>query len=119
MSFGPYSSQDFNQTVESLPNSIRDITFGFYFNQNVDNLPNSILNLTFGYSFNQNVDNLPNSILNLTFGYEFNQPIGKIPSELKILNIDKQNPNIKIISESVLKSNPNIIKIEFDSEFNS
>jgi hypothetical protein len=56
----------FNQSVGNLPNSIRDITFGFSFNQTVDSIPNSVIALTFGSKFNQSVNNLPNSIRNIT-----------------------------------------------------
>ena len=47
-----YIGSKFNQSVESLPNSITDLTFGFSFNQLVESLPNFITSLTFSYYFN-------------------------------------------------------------------
>jgi hypothetical protein len=43
------------------------------FNKSVNSLPNTITHLTFGYSFNQKVDNLPKDLTHLTFGRRFNQ----------------------------------------------
>ena len=64
--------------------------------------------MIFGYQFNQPINNLPDSIQNLTFDYAFNQLIKKIPADLKIVYIDKFNPSIKTISNSILQINQNI-----------
>ena len=86
-----FCDNKFNQSVDNLPNSIINLTFGSNFNQPVDNLPNSIINLTFGWKFNQPVDNLPNSVINLTFGSDFNQTMKKLPQNLKKIIFQNRN----------------------------
>ena len=104
---GPFYSI-FNKSVDNLPNSITNLTFGRYFNQLVDatrknkiftgapknnivfdgdNLPNSLTHLTFGFSFNKSVDNLPNSITHLKFGWNFNQQVNNLPMNIKKIKI--------------------------------
>src|SRR2546423_608037 len=81
---------NFNQplTKDVLPNSLTQLTFGYYFNQPLtkDVLPNSLTQLTFGYDFNQPLTKnvLPNSLTQLIFGYYFNQPLSKdvLPNNL-------------------------------------
>jgi hypothetical protein len=70
----------FNQNLDNLPHSIKNLTFGDSFNQPLDNLPSSIINLTFGSNFNQRLDNLPSGIINLTLGSSFNQCLDNLPS---------------------------------------
>src|SRR5207244_4297204 len=53
-------------TKEVLPNSLTQLTFGYYFNQPITKkvLPNSLTQLTFGDYFNQPITKevLPNSL---------------------------------------------------------
>ncbi len=73
----------FNKSVDNLPTSIEKLILGNYFNQPVNNLPCGIKELTFGTDFNQPVNNLPCGIKELTFGYDFNQPIEHLPVSLE------------------------------------
>jgi len=79
---------DFNKSIDHLPNSITHLTFGNSFNQSIDKLPNSITHLTFGVCFNKSVDNLPNSITHLTFGEFFNKSVDHLPNSITHLTFD-------------------------------
>ncbi len=59
----------FNIKPKSYPETLKYLSFGDNFNHTINNLPNSITNLTFGrYSkFNQYIDNLPTTITNIIF----------------------------------------------------
>ena len=93
------------------------------FNQSIDNLPNSIKNLTLSYCFNQPIDNLPNGIINLTFGNYFDQSIFKLPFSLKKIKFyyckyENKNKNLKNIFME--KKYCNFIeksKIDYDFNF--
>lgn len=61
------------------------IIFPNHFNQNVDNLPSSIKNIKFGNSFNCSIDYLPDSIIHLELGKKFNTLINFFPKILKYL----------------------------------
>jgi hypothetical protein len=63
-----FKESNFNCSVDNLPSTLLNLTFGHNFNCTVDNLPQNLTNLTFGYYFNQSVDNLPQNLTNLTFG---------------------------------------------------
>jgi hypothetical protein len=77
-----WKNSRFNQQLDNLPQTIRDLTLGYYFNQPLNNLPSTIRNLTLGWSFNQRLDNLPSGIQNLTLDYCFNQPLDNLPSSI-------------------------------------
>ncbi len=72
----------FNKSIDNLPDSIINLTFGFKFNQPINNLPNSITHLILGFCFTQSLDNLPNSIIHLILGWEFNQLIDNLPNSI-------------------------------------
>src|SRR5690606_36772488 len=57
---------NFNQTIDSLPDTLTHLTLGDSFNQPVDKLPTTLTHLTLGYWFNQPVDNLPETLNHLT-----------------------------------------------------
>ena len=107
---GPFYSI-FNKSVDNLPNSITNLTFGRYFNQLVDatrknfiftgapknnvvfdgdNLPKNLTHLIFGFNFSQSVDNLPENLIHLRFGYKFNQKIDNLPLNIKQIKMYKQ-----------------------------
>ncbi len=87
---------DFNISLELLPNNITHLTFDKSFNHLVNNLTNSITHLTFGKSFNYLVDNLPNSITHLTFGKSFNHLVENPPIFVeKIIIFDYQKKLLK------------------------
>ena len=83
-----WKNSKFNQHLDNLPTSIRDLTLGHSFNQRLDNLPFSIINLTLGHNFNQPLDNLPSSIRDLTLGQCFNQPLDNLPYGIQNLTLD-------------------------------
>ena len=78
---------EFNQSVDNLPITLQNLTFGHKFNQSVDNLPHNLTKLTFGNRFNCTVDNLPHTLLDLTFVCCFNQHIDNLPQNLTNLNL--------------------------------
>lgn len=82
-----YYNNKFNSSIDILSqiNTLKKIRFGEQFNKSVNNLPNSIEILIFGRYFNQPVNNLPCSLTHITFGYEFNQPIDNLPTGLKYI----------------------------------
>ncbi len=93
---------DFNQSVDNLPNGIIHLTFGRDFDKPVDKLPNSITHLTFGYWFNQSVDHLPNSITHLTFGDWFNQLVDKLPDSITHLTFGSRfNQSVDNLPKSI------------------
>ena len=51
--------KDFDQSLDTLPQTLTHLTFGHHFNQSVDNLPQSLTHLIFGFNFNQTVDKGP------------------------------------------------------------
>jgi hypothetical protein len=77
-----WKDSKFNQKIDNLPSSIRDLTLSYYLNQRLDNLPPEIRSLTLGNSFNQRLDNLPSGIINLTLDWEFNQCLDNLPSSI-------------------------------------
>ena len=90
----------FNQRLDNLPYSIKDLILGCSFNQRLDNLPPRIQNLTLGYRFNQCLDNLPSSIINLTLDETFNQPLDNLPYTInKITFKSYGHHNIKFNQE--------------------
>ena len=56
------------------------------FDKSVDNLPNSLINLTLGYYFNQSIIKLPNSVKYLSFWshYTFKNNIPKFIETLEL-----------------------------------
>ena len=84
---------NFNECInkDNLPNDVLIITFEKYslFNQPVNSLPNSITHLTFGYNFNQRADNLPYNLKKI----KINDPnkkhnITKIPFDCILTDLD-------------------------------
>lgn len=90
----------FNQSVDNLPLSLKEITFGHEFNNLVDNLPFNLEIIIFGHKFNSPINNLPNSIKSLFLGNMFNQPIDDLPNTLERLHLgnsfDNQINNLPI-----------------------
>lgn len=71
------SGSTFNHPIDSLPPSLTHLSFhvGSKFDQKVNSLPSFLTSLIFGTTFNQNVDSLPSSITFLSFGSSFNQSV--------------------------------------------
>ena len=75
----------FNQSVDNLPQSLQNLTFGYYFNQSVDNLPNSLIKIEF-YNFgifNKELNCLSNLLTVIKLPKLYYQEIKQIPSNLK------------------------------------
>ncbi len=81
-----YKRNKFNNSVDHLPNTVKQIIFADYFNQKVDNLPTSIIILEFGSNFNQKLDKLPNSIKQLKLGWYFDQEVNNLPDSITHLS---------------------------------
>ena len=77
---------NFNQSVDILPSSIKELSFGYNFNQSVNMLPTSISHLDFGHNFNQSIDMIPTSIKYLWFGHNFNQSVKILPTSIMNLS---------------------------------
>lgn len=110
---------NFNNSVNYLPDSIEYLYFGTSFNKSVDNLPNSLIFISFGFNFNCSVNNLPNNLKHIEFGVSFNctldnlkfgietikfkygwcgKHIEKLPSSIKKIYInDKSNISQKYL----------------------
>ncbi len=85
------------------------IKFGNNFNQTIDFLPDSVINLVLGHEFNNTIDNLPCSVSYLELGSKFNKSLCVIPIKLSKLILHKNfyDKNINIINE-IIKSNENL-----------
>lgn len=85
-----YLGINFNQSLDSLPETIKYIMFDemYKFNKPLDNLPSGVeyLNLQFQNKYFHTINNLPNSIKYLELG-EYKLPINKLPKELEELII--------------------------------
>ena len=79
---------DFNQSVDNLPNTLEELLFGNNFNQNVDNLPNKLKILYLGNNFNKSVDKLFGNLSTLVIqSKSFNQNLNNLPKNLMQLSI--------------------------------
>lgn len=88
--------EEFNQTVEYLPETLTNIYFGSKFNKSIDALPNSIQVIVFGNDFNNKIVNLPYNIKEITFGYEFEQIINFTNPTLKKITLPENFNGKKI-----------------------
>ncbi len=75
----------------TLPQSLRNITFGNSFDESIDcvKLPSGVEQLTFGDSFNQNLDllHLPENLRSLTFGVHFNQDLEHVKFPQRLVSL--------------------------------
>ena len=85
-----YLGIEFNQELDSLPESIRFVEFAEQcnFNKPLDNLPSQLeyLNLQFQNKYNNTISNLPNSIKYLELG-EYDLIIERLPKQMTELHI--------------------------------
>ena len=97
------SGENFNQSLEGLPSTLKILSLGRNFKQSINNLPRNLVKLhlscysifnsevknlpetlthiNFGKKFNSNVE-FSNSVEYITFGEEFNKEINKYPKSL-------------------------------------
>eukprot|EP00434_Breviolum_minutum_P018350 symbB.v1.2.016191.t1/scaffold1223.1/size130870/4 len=75
----------------TLPQSLRNITFGNSFDEPIDylKLPSGVEHLAFGDSFNQNLDllRLPENLRSLTFGVHFNQDLERVKFPKRLVSL--------------------------------
>lgn len=69
------------------------------FNQKIKNIPESIKELDFGFGWNQSLEYLPDHIEIISLGMSYNLEIKKYPKKLKII---KTFNEIKINDENVI-----------------
>ena len=105
-----FKSNDFNQSIDNLPDSIIELTLGSCFNSKINKLPKSLVKLVFvkyceyNIKFNKELFNDSN-IRYLKFGYAFNQELDYLPNKLQylILNDHSKFNKSLILPDSVLK----------------
>ncbi len=109
-------SNDYNESVTGLHDSIEKIYFGDSFNQLLENLPNNLSILRFGYKFNQTVDNLQRidnvqnskesfqskGIKVIIFGNNFNQSVKNLPNSIEAIKFGSNfNQSTEYLPESL------------------
>jgi hypothetical protein len=87
-------NEDFDQSIDKLPDSVQEIVLGRSFNQPVNKWPANLKYLHFlrDPKFNQSLDNLPYGIKEINIestggNSKFNQPVDNLPDTLKLLNL--------------------------------
>ena len=79
-----FVSENFNFTLDNLPEGLESLKLNYGFNKPINNLPKSLKNLECGELFNQPIDNLPENLESLAFlNGDFNQEINLLPIGLK------------------------------------
>jgi hypothetical protein len=106
----------FNQPINHLPQSLRDLTVGYNFNHPIDHLPINLqlLDLAPGRNFNQSIDHLPGNLHILFLPENFNQSIDHLPNNLYELHLS-WNYNRPIDN---LPCNLRKLTLSFPREFN-
>ena len=79
-----YFGNNFNYSIDKLPDSIEWLVLGKKFNQPIKKCIRNLKYLTFGHDFNKPVSksNLPNGFERIVFGIDFNQPIDDLPDSI-------------------------------------
>ena len=100
---------NFNQSLNNLPNSIQSLVLGKYFNHSLDYLPNSIKNLVVGNCFSHPINKLPISIENLTIlGNDIKLNIKNLPKSIKQIKFFNNKNNFKLFVDKFSNNNNNI-----------
>jgi len=102
----------FNEKVNKLPKSLRNLSLGTYFNKKINNLSEHLQFLYLGYYFDKPIDKLPRQLVSLTFEYFFDRDVDNLPQSLKYLTFGK------IFNKSVDKLPPNLISLVCGCCFN-
>ena len=79
----------FDVKPRKYPKNLTHLTFYCLFNQSIDNLPNSIRNLELSYSFNQFINRFPKNLTHLIFVNSFNKPVNNLPNTINHLTFVK------------------------------
>jgi hypothetical protein len=96
--------RNFNQSLDKLPNNIRELTFFGYFELPMENIPNFITHITFHIMPKYSIEKLPNTITHLTLRYANLKPIKHFPTSLIELGFHSKcvvKNNIPLSVESV------------------
>lgn len=92
------------ESINALPTSLKKLTINSVnnFNTSMDNLPNKLYILEINNKFNNKIDNLPTNLKILSLGNSFTKNINKIPliTELN-LNILKPNNKFYFLPKSL------------------
>jgi hypothetical protein len=106
--------RNFNKRIENIPSTVKRIRIGTYnnvnianFNQPLDYLPSGLEELTIKFCnyFNHPLDNLPPGLNNLYLtSHAFNYPINNLPNNLEYLTISHFDYNNTFSLPSSLKS---------------
>ena len=104
---------NFNQSVDSLPENLRELYFNrkmnCKFDKSLDKLPNNLKILGISSSFNNTLDNLPDSLEELLLEPTycksiFSQEIKRLPKNLKKIQYPLNYPYKEKV-EKMLKEN--------------
>ena len=74
-----------NYGIDNIPDTIEELTLGFYFNDPVKRWPTNLVYLNTCGNFNQPLDNLPYGLKILELGRQFNQPLDKLPESVEVV----------------------------------
>lgn len=77
-------SDDFDQPIDFLPDSLRELTLGKNFKQSLDKLPNGLTHLTLKGEYSYDLSNIPKSVTFLHLEYPKNI---KIPDHIEYLSL--------------------------------
>jgi hypothetical protein len=83
--------EEFNQSVNFLPNTITHLYFGDKFDKFVDKLPSSLIVISFGTNFNKTINNLPEKVEEIILGLNFNQSLNNIKPKCKKIKFQLSN----------------------------
>ena len=108
ISIKKYVAKEF-YSVEAL-NKYEFIIKKIIADHTINSLPQTITHLTFGWNFNQTIDQLPDNIIELNFNIyeemEFKKPINKLPKKIRIIRIYSDYDNEYVEDEII----PKVIK---------
>jgi hypothetical protein len=101
-----YLGSSFNNKVDNLTNNLTKLIFNGNFNRKNDFLVNSLTVLRYGSTFNFSINNSPKNLNSLCFGENFNKPINKLPQKITFIRLEeyfshkikKFPPKLKTIS---------------------
>ncbi len=80
--------EQFNSTIDNLPNSIKKIQLPHCYTHPLYNLPNQLIYLKLlAYKYPHALNNLPNTLEILIIGNDIMNPLDNLPNSLKILHV--------------------------------
>ena len=75
---------EFNDSIDSLPDLITSIQLGKYFNNTINKLPKTLIAIKFGDNFNRILSHIKfsSTLKYITFGKNYSQPVSELPDSL-------------------------------------